>query len=238
MSGAKNVSPILTLSDVSVSYRSLAAVSGVSFEVARGDCFCIVGENGSGKSSLVKAILGIEPLASGSVTFGVPRDRVAYTPQSSEIARDFPATVQEVVMTGRQSGKRFPPFYTPADREAAAGALEALEIYEIRDRKVNELSGGQLQRTLLARALCAAPELLILDEPEAGLDENNAARLRGIFRTLNRERGITVVMVTHDTAGMQAYANRVAVLNRSLRFCGPVCDWKGFASFVESGRAR
>lgn len=219
--------PVLTLRGVSVRYHDVPAVCDVSFEVYAGDFFCIVGENGSGKSSLVRAILGIVPVSNGTVLFGVPRERVAYVPQRNAILRDFPASVSEIVLTGRQNAKKFSPFYTAQDRACADDAMRELEIADMRERKIGELSGGQLQRVLLARALCAAPSLLILDEPEAGLDEESAARLIDLLGRLNRARRLSVVMVTHDMAHVGTCANRVASLTKGhVRFCGTMCEWE------------
>lgn len=219
---------LLSLADVSVLYQAVVAARNVTFDVHRGDYFCIVGANGSGKSSLVKAILGIVPAASGRIRFLIDRERVAYVPQSSTIMKDFPATVWEIVLTGRQSLRQWLPFYTKADKDAAHTALDLLNVGDIKERRIGELSGGQLQRVLLARALCSGPEVLILDEPSAGLDEVSTEQLAESIAGLNRSEGLTVVMVTHDMNDVRGYANRVAVMDNALEFCGPVEEWGGF----------
>lgn len=220
--------PVLDVRDACVSYGSVEAVCGVSFSVERGDWLCIVGPNGSGKSSLLKAVLGIVPLHSGQVELSVSREKVGYVPQVSGIARDFPASVGEVVLSGRQGASPHSIFVSAADRTASRETMNDLGIDDLRTRRINELSGGQLQRVLLARAICRQPELLILDEPTAGLDEEASGRLVETLAQLNTDKKITILMVTHDMADVRGYANRVLVMNRTLRFCGPLCDWKKF----------
>lgn len=222
------MAPALRIIGAAVSYGSLVAVEGVSFDVHRGDFFCLVGSNGSGKSSLIKAILGIVPLASGRVIFGAARKRVAYMPQISSISGDMPATAREVVMTGRQSASRALPFYTRQDRIAAENAFERLGIADIANRRIGELSGGQRQRVLLARALAGEPELLVLDEPYAGLDEDAERGLHRIIGGLNGSGDLTVLMVSHDMHDVRRNATRVAVIDRQLVFCGTVPDWERF----------
>lgn len=221
-----NGGPALRAEGVSVSYGAVTAVRDVSFDVERGDYFCIVGGNGSGKSSLLRALLGIVPVSGGGIRFGVPRDRVAYCPQSSSIERDFPASVWEIVLTGRLSPRKRSLFYGALDKRAAASVLEELEIYEIRDRRIGELSGGQLQRALIARALCGEPELLVLDEPDAGLDALSADILRGALAGRNAAHGLTILMATHNLADVERDAKRVAVMNGCMEFCGSTVAWR------------
>lgn len=230
---------ILRISDLAVAYRAIVAVRGVSLSVRRGDFLCLLGENGSGKSSLLKAVLGIVPVSGGCVSFGIPRERVAYAPQSSTIPRDFPATVREVVLTGRQGrGGRGPVFfYRRADRVAAEAAMADMGIAELADRRIGALSGGQLQRVLLARALSADPALLFLDEPTAGLDAESAGNLLDLLACLNTHSGartggdrrVSVVMVTHGADDVRRCANRVAVMEGGeLRFDGTVAAWAAY----------
>ena len=165
----KNI--LLACRDAVIGYDNTVAVNGVSFELERGDYLCIVGENGSGKSTLLKGILGLIPMRGGSVDFadGLRRTDIGYLPQQTQAQRDFPATVREVVLSGCLNGSKG-PFYSRADRSLANKNMEKLSITNIANRSYRELSGGQQQRVLLARALCAAKELLLLDEPVTGLD--------------------------------------------------------------------
>ena len=159
-----NENILLECQNVVMGYDGAAVVNSVSFELERGDYLCIVGENGSGKSTLLKGILGLIPLRGGSVGFldGLKRTDIGYLPQQTQAQRDFPATVREVVLSGCLNGSRG-PFYSRADRNLANKNMEKLSITDIARRSYRELSGGQQQRVLLARALCAAKELLLLD---------------------------------------------------------------------------
>ena len=218
---------LLALSRVSIAYGPLVAVEDVSFGVAEGEFFCIVGANGSGKSTLIRGILGLTPLKSGRIELGAGLEGTAYVPQAEGADRDFPATVWEIVLTGTQRRGRRIPFYTRADRSAAAAALAAFEISDLANRRIGKLSGGQMQRVLLARAMCRDPELLILDEPCSGLDTDSKLAFYGLLAQLHRERQTTIVMVSHDLDEVAAHATRVAVMARRLLFAGPVEAWRG-----------
>lgn len=222
----------LRVSGVTVSYGQVVAVEDVSFEVLRGDFFCIVGSNGSGKTSLIRAILGVVPCASGVVEFGVPRERVGYLPQINSIPGDIPSTAREVAITGRRLTGGALQFYSNKDRVAVDKTFERLGISGIANRRIGELSGGQRQRVLLARALVGEPELLMLDEPYAGLDEEAGAFLRLILSELGGACGLSVVMVSHDMKEVRLGATRVAVMDRRLAFCGTISDWERFRTAI------
>ncbi len=194
-----NENILLECQNVVMGYDGAAVVNSVSFELERGDYLCVVGENGSGKSTLLKGILGLIPLRGGSVGFsdGLKRTDIGYLPQQTQAQRDFPATVREVVLSGCLNGSRG-PFYSSADRNLANKNMEKLSITDIARRSYRELSGGQQQRVLLARALCAAKELLLLDEPVTGLDPVVTAEFYRLIKKLNRDSGIAVIMVSHD----------------------------------------
>ena len=158
--------------DVSLGYEGKAISSHLSFSLHSGDYLCVVGENGSGKSTLLKALLGLLRPMEGQIV----RDKslragaIGYLPQQTRAQRDFPATVNEVVLSGFLSARKGRFFYTPSERSRALMNMGKLGVLELKNRCYRELSGGQQQRVLLARALCAAGELLILDEPVTGLD--------------------------------------------------------------------
>jgi zinc transport system ATP-binding protein len=216
---------ILTVEDLSVSYGSVLALDGVSFQVEEGEFFCVVGANGSGKSTLIKGILGLTPLTGGTVGFSVERERVSYVPQSETADRDFPATVREIVLTGTQKKGWRIPFYTKEDRRAADEALSFFGIEALGSSQIGELSGGQRQRAMLARAMCRNPELLFLDEPCAGLDIDAKKTFCAMLTDWNRRRKVTVVMVSHDLGDVKTYADKVAVLDRKLVFLGTAGSW-------------
>ena len=182
----------LRLVDAVIKYGDIAAVDGVTLTANAGEMIFITGSNGSGKSTLVKGIAGLIPLSSGTL---VRTPRMSYVPQYEDADRDFPARVREIVLTGTQRPGKL--FATRSDRERADSAMKELNIYGLSDKEIRTLSGGQLRRVFLARALCGDPELLLLDEPCAGLDVQSHDTLFGILRGLLAD-GCAVVMVTHD----------------------------------------
>ncbi|MBR5273282.1 MAG: ABC transporter ATP-binding protein [Clostridia bacterium] len=217
---------ILKVKNLSVGYRNLNVLKDISFKVDYGDYFCIVGSNGSGKSTLVKCLLGLIPHNhKGKIEFDVSTQEIAYLPQINTIPREMPATVKEVIMTGLQkSGKRL-PFYTKKDAKAYKSTVKMLDIEKLAKKKIGELSGGQLQRVLLARALCRKPKLLILDEPTSGLDEKSTGNLYSLLDKLNQEEKMTIIMITHDLDDVKFCANKVLVLDNEGIFCGNISDW-------------
>ena len=205
---------------VYMNYDSTKAVNGVSFNVDTGDFLCIVGENGTGKSTLLKGILGLQKLNSGTIAFsGITNREIGYLPQKTVVQKDFPASVREVVISGCQS-KNFKLFYSSSDRKKAQHNIEMLGINDIKNKPFNELSGGQQQRVLIARALCATDKLLLLDEPTTGLDPFVTAELYRLIGHLNKEHGVAVVMVTHDVKNSVQYANKILCMEHDSDFFG------------------
>lgn len=224
--------PILSCRDVTLKYGSLTAVEGLSFEVNEGDYLSIVGENGSGKSTLIKALLGLMKPSSGSIIYdGVTSGEIGYLPQQTAVQRDFPATVWEVVLSGNlgRRGKRL-PFYSREEKGRADAMLSQLGIEELKGRSIRALSGGQRQRVLLARALCAAKKMILLDEPAAALDPAASAELYSLIDHLNRDHGVTVIMVTHSMEAAR-HSGKILHMGRREHFFGTAGE------FFESGRA-
>ena len=208
---------ILKCENIHMNYDSTKAVNGVSFTVDEGDFLCIVGENGAGKSTLLKGILGLQKISEGKVEFnGIKKSGIGYLPQKTQVQKDFPAGVREVVLSGRLSGKG-KLFYTAADRRIAQ---ENMKINSIKNKSFNELSGGQQQRVLLARALCATDRLLLLDEPTTGLDPFVTEDMYKLISHLNKEHGVTVIMVTHDVKSVIQYANKILCMEHDGDFFG------------------
>ena len=218
--------PLISCQDVSMTYENTVALRNLSFTVESGDYLCILGENGSGKSTLIKALLGLKAPARGTITFGdgLHRNEIGYLPQQTQIQREFPACVSEVVLSGCLNRGGL-PFYTKADRMRAAENMEKLELSGLARRSYRELSGGQQQRVLLARALCATRKLLLLDEPVSGLDPVAAAQMYRLLEQLNRDEGITVIMVSHDVHGALESANRILHLRTEMLYFGPAEDY-------------
>lgn len=216
---------LLKCENIHMNYDSTKAVNGVSFTVDEGDFLCIVGENGAGKSTLLKGILGLQKISEGSVTFnGIKKSEIGYLPQRTQVQKDFPAAVKEVVLSGRIGRKR-KLFYSAEDRQIAAENMETMKISDIRNKSFNELSGGQQQRVLLARALCATDRLLLLDEPTAGLDPFVTEDMYRLIEHLNSEHGVTVIMVTHDIKSAVKYANKILCMEHDGDFFGTTQEY-------------
>lgn len=213
---------LITCRSAAFGYEGTAVISGLHFTVNRGDYLCIVGENGSGKSTLIRGLLRLLPPLEGEVVYGdglQPR-QIGYLPQQSEHQSDFSASVNEVVLTGRLNAHTFLPFFTQQDRAIAEENMELLEVLDLKKHCFRELSGGQQQRVLLARALCATRSLLLMDEPVTGLDPLVTAKLYQLIAHINRERGIAVVMVSHDAHMAVTQASHILHLGKTQLFFG------------------
>ena len=199
----------LRLTNAVIKYGDVPAVDGVSLSVRAGEFVFITGANGSGKSTLTKGIAGLLALSSGTRTL---TGKLGYVPQFEEADRNFPATVSEIVITGTQG--RGGLFYTRSDKRRAFQAMDSLGISDLAGRGIDMLSGGQMRRVLLARALCGEPELLLLDEPCAGLDAESHELLFSVLKD-SVAAGCAVVMVTHDPSDLEGIAaDRVITLSR------------------------
>lgn len=190
----------LRCENISVGYEDGIVVSDVSFELNRGDYVCIVGENGAGKSSLLKGILGLARIQGGKIEYGdgMSRADVGYLPQQKDYQKNFPATVKEVVMSGFLNKMGLRPYYNRAEKGKAMEILSDFGMADYVRASFGSLSGGQKQRVLLARAMCATDKLLLLDEPTTGLDPVATEELYELLKRLNREKKTTILMVSHD----------------------------------------
>lgn len=217
---------LISCENLTMKYDGHTAVEGASFALEPGDYLSIVGENGSGKSTLIKGLLGLMKPASGTVRFtGLRQREIGYMPQQTAVQKDFPASVGEVVLSGCLNRQGFLPFYTGEDRRRVRENMERLEISGLEKTCYRELSGGQQQRVLLARALCATEKLLLLDEPVAGLDPVITSELYALIDSLNRERGITVIMVTHDVRSAVQCGNKILHMDTQAAFFGSREDY-------------
>jgi len=219
--------PLITCQNVSFTYDGKIAVDGINFEVNKGDYLCIVGENGSGKTTLMKGLLGLMRPKSGEIvmTNGLKSTQIGYLPQQTPAQKDFPASVYEVVLSGRLSRRGILPFYSKQDKQAAFNNMEKLGITSIAKKSFRELSGGQQQRVLLGRALCATEKALLLDEPVAGLDPLVTAELYKTIKSLSID-GITIIMISHDIHAAVEYASHILHLQNRQIFFGSVEDYK------------
>ena len=210
--------PQIICENASLGYDGKPIVTDLSFTVNAGDYLCIVGENGSGKSTLMKTILNLTaPLAGAIRMEGLRPTEIGYLPQQTQVQRDFPASVQEIVRSGFQGQCGLRPFYTREEKAVAARNLERLGLGGFERRCYRELSGGQQQRVLLARALCATRKCLLLDEPVSGLDPKAAAQMYEIIRQLHQE-GITIIMISHDLESALNHATHVLHIGKELFF--------------------
>lgn len=213
---------LLACRDLTLGYEQQALVEHLTLDIASGDYLCVMGENGSGKSTFLKSILGLlKPIRGEIIRSDALRlSGIGYLPQQTQSQKDFPATVKEIVLSGFLSARGFRFTYSAAELSAAMMHMGKLGILELQGRCYRELSGGQQQRVLLARALCAASKLLVLDEPVTGLDPAAAQDLYKTLRYLNEKEGIAVLMVTHDLNNALAEAKHVLHIGKTRWFYG------------------
>ena len=216
----------LTCQNLTVGYDGRTVLQGLNFEVNPGDYLCIVGENGSGKSTLMKTILGLQAPISGRILTGdgLRKNEIGYLPQQTQAQKDFPASVREIVLSGCQGRCGSRPFYSKEEKRLAEENIGKMGIGSLTKRCYRELSGGQQQRVLLARALCATRKMLLLDEPVSGLDPRVTAEMYGLIETLNREEGITVMMISHDISAALKYASHILHIGDAV-FFGTKADY-------------
>lgn len=219
---------LIRCENVSIGYEGQIVVKDLNFQIASGDYLCIVGENGSGKSTLVKSLLGLKSVEKGQIIFGdgLRQTEIGYLPQQTEVQKDFPASVYEVVASGRLNSRGIRPFYTSADKKTAFEKMKMLGIEDLSGQCFRDLSGGQKQRALLARALCATKTLLLLDEPVTGLDPIVTAEFYELIQRINKESGIAVVMVSHDIESAVKYATHILHLQEKVLFFGTAEDYQ------------
>ena len=217
----------ITCKDLSFAYDGETVLSDINFTLDAGAYLCIVGENGSGKSTLMRGILGLKAPSKGEISFcELKPTEIGYLPQQTQIQRDFPASVREVVLSGRLNSVRGRMFYNAEDRAAAAENMERLGIDDIAGRCYLDLSGGQQQRVLLARAMCATKKLLLLDEPVTGLDPVAANEMYNLIKLVNLCDNTSVIMISHDIHAAVRYATHILHLGRSQLFFGTTAQYR------------
>ena len=212
---------ILKVNGLSLGYEKQVVIKDISFEVNNKDFILVIGSNGAGKSTLIKGILGIIKPISGEIIYdSETKNHIGYMPQETKVDRNFPASVMEIVLSGliNKMGRR--PFYNKEDKKKAREALKILKIENLEKKIFSELSGGQRQKVLLARSLCATTNLLILDEPSNNLDQESKVEFYSTLKHLNEGHGITIIMITHDiTRDREAFiGNKVLELKPSGYF--------------------
>ena len=210
---------LITVSDLSLGYDSRAIAEHLNFRVCAGDYLCIVGENGSGKTTLMKTLLNLQVPVGGRIEIGdgLEKNEIGYLPQQTDVQRDFPASVREIVLSGCQGRCGLRPFYGKEEKRLAVENMERMGITDLADRCYRELSGGQQQRVLLARALCATRKILLLDEPVSGLDPKVTSEMYSLIADLNRE-GVAIIMISHDVSAAVRYASHILHIGAEVFF--------------------
>lgn len=223
---------LIEITNLTVSYNGHVAVDKVNINIKEKEFVCLVGENGSGKSTIIKTILELQKQDKGKIKLKIDPSEVSYLEQFNMRDVDFPGTAKEIIMTGMQK-KSSKLFYTKEDLEAFKEICNMLGIQEIVNKKIGELSGGQRQRVMLARAMINKPKLLILDEPCSGLDKKISDKLYDILLKINKEYGTTVIMSIHNAyelAERNKKENvdiRVVHISKNIKYDGNLNDWKG-----------
>ena len=220
---------IFECKDVTLGYENKVVAKKLNFKIDQGDYLCVVGENGTGKSTLIKTLLGLIKPLNGEVIANVQGKNhkgVGYLPQQTQAQKDFPASVWEVVLSGVLNNDHRCPFYNKKDRAEAEKNMEKLNILDLKKRCYRELSGGQQQRVLLARALCATDSVLILDEPVTGLDPAASMEFYETIKDLNKKENVTIIMVSHDIKNALNYATHILHLEQENDFFGTVEEYK------------
>ena len=207
--------------DLSIGYEGKVVAEHLNFSVQSGDYLCVLGENGAGKSTLLKTLLRLLAPVGGKIRLqGLKNNEIGYLPQQTQVQRDFPASVREVVLSGCLNGSGWHPFYTKEQKRRADEAMRQMHIEDLASRCYRMLSGGQQQRVLLARALCASQKMLLLDEPVAGLDVIATKELYELILQLNRTKGVTIIMISHDLHAAIEYANKILFVGKEIFFGG------------------
>ena len=206
--------------DLTVGYDGKAILKNINFSVEEGEYLSIVGENGSGTSTLMRTLLRLQQPLSGEVILGngLNREEIGYLPQQTVIQKDFPASVREIVLSGCQNRCGLRPFYNSEEKEYAYQMMEKMQIIHLEKRCYRELSGGQQQRVLLARALCATRKILLLDEPTAGLDPKVTKEMYQLIYELNQRDKLTIVMISHDLRAALTYSSHILHTGKHVFF--------------------
>ena len=214
---------LISLKNLSLGYENKAVLSNINIEIEDNDFICIVGPNGSGKSTLVKGILGlIKPMKGKVIYNNLKQNFIGYMPQETKVDANFPASVFEIVLSGFLNRTIF---YSKKDKEMAINNLRILGIEKLKDKCFCDLSGGQRQKVLLARSLCATSKLLILDEPSNNLDSKSKKELYNIISNLNKNNNITIIMITHDLDHDNLIGNKILSLREDDIFFGSTSEF-------------
>ncbi len=212
---------LIEVKNLSLGYDKKEVLKNLNFNIEENDFLCVVGPNGAGKSTLIKGLLGLIKPLKGKVKYNnLKQNFIGYMPQEVKIDSNFPASVYEIVLSGTLNKLGIKPFYTKKEKEKANESLKILNIENLKNKSFTELSGGQRQKVLLARSLCATSKLLILDEPSNNLDSNSKKELYKTVIDLNKKKKITVIMITHDLDHNNLIGNKILSLREDNIFYG------------------
>ena len=214
---------LISVDKIKLGYNNVTIIDGLSFDVEEQDFICVVGQNGSGKTTLIRGILGLIPLMSGKIDFSIDKNQIGYMPQETAVDPNFPASVFEIVISGALNNHR--NFYNNEDKERAEKSLDVLGISDLKYMSFAELSGGQRQKVLLARALMSTKKILVLDEPSNNLDQKSKKELYKIIQKLNREQKIAIIMITHDLDHGNLIGNKILSLHDKKYFFGTTKEY-------------
>ena len=217
---------LIDIKNLSLGYDGNIVLKNINLKIEENAFLCVVGPNGSGKSTLIKGILGLIKPISGTITFNnLKQNFIGYMPQETKVDSNFPASVLEIVLSGTLNKKSVSLFYTKEDKKLAIKNLKILGIENLKNKHFSELSGGQRQKVLLARSLCATSKLLILDEPSNNLDSKSKKNLYDILKNLNKNYNITIIMITHDLDHNNLIGNKILSLREDDIFYGTTEDF-------------
>jgi zinc transport system ATP-binding protein len=206
--------PIVRIENMDAAYQGKTVLSDVSLTIMEHDFIGIIGPNGGGKTTLLKVLMGLLKPVKGNIEFAIDRSEIGYLPQGNQVDEQFPITVREVVASGLNQGLRIG--HRIKASQQLDSVLEKVGMATLQSRPIGELSGGELQRTLLARAIVSSPRLLVLDEPDTHVDNRFEMELYGLLRDLNKT--ITILLVSHDIGTISPYIKTIACVNRDLHY--------------------
>lgn len=208
--------PLVSIKNMEFTYQKQVVLSDVSLSVYERDFIGIIGPNGGGKTTLIKAILGLLKPQKGRVELSLDKSEIGYLPQGSHVDESFPITVGEVVASGLEHGLRMELRKAKRKQAKVDEALDRVGITALKSRSMGELSGGEFQRTMLARAIISSPKLLVLDEPDTHVDNQFETELYSLLRELNSS--LTILLVSHDIGIISPYIKTIACVNRDLHY--------------------
>jgi len=212
---------LIEVSNLTLGYEGKKIIDKLSFDLYENDFLCVVGENGSGKSTLIKGILGLIKPMNGKIQYNdLKQKNIGYIPQETAVSKHFPASVYEIVLSGTLNSVGFLSFYSKEQKDKADNALKKLKIYNLKEKSFADLSGGQRQKVLIARALCATSKLLILDEPSNNLDSSSKKKLYDVLKDINEEQNIAIIMITHDLDHSNLIGKHILSLRENEYFYG------------------